>query len=414
MATTVAALRGKLGSTEYYLVSMKAKELVDKAIIPSELDDWDDIELEERYQRDINYTRVKNHIAPYLASDPDRFFGSIILAAKDLDPNPFEPIGKMTKELPNLYQTTAKTMGFLTLSGGEQLIPLDGQHRLKAIRFAIEGKDHQSKDIRGISPCLELANEDVSVILVRYESSSSRKIFTKVNRYAKSTTTGQNLVTDDDDIFAVTARMVANEIIGAHLVKYKSNTLSNSDGYFTTLATIAQCNEVLLKEKYGKIDNTKLPDMEKQQLYEGNVRDAWEFLSKNIPCFSDMLADKTKDGDKKRQEIRRDYMLGKPVPQVCLFRAYVQLTESNSFSPEKAVDCLNRIDWSREAEVWDRLLLKANKSIEVKNKNIATDIIFYMAGGNHDQEGEKELLKNYQKIFPEEDRNGLTLPPRVC
>ena len=40
-----------------------------------------DLNVEERYQCDINYKRVKEHIAPYLANDPDRFVGSFIVTA---------------------------------------------------------------------------------------------------------------------------------------------------------------------------------------------------------------------------------------------------------------------------------------------------------------------------------------------
>ena len=80
-------------------------------------------------------------------------------------------------------------MGFLTFTGGEIMVPLDGQHRLKAIQFAITGVDEKSRPI-DITPCAELGQEDVTVILVAYEATKARKIFTKVNRYAKTTTTG--------------------------------------------------------------------------------------------------------------------------------------------------------------------------------------------------------------------------------
>ena len=35
------------------------------------MEGWEDQIVEERFQRDINYKRVKDHIAPYLVNDLD-------------------------------------------------------------------------------------------------------------------------------------------------------------------------------------------------------------------------------------------------------------------------------------------------------------------------------------------------------
>ena len=166
MTTTVAALKGKNSVAPIILFfTMKAKDLVGKAIIPSKMKDWPNLSLEEREQRDIDIGRIKKHIAPYLALDEGQiFFGAIILAAKQESKNEdslhFEHISEVfsTGNSHNVTKTEAKGIGFLNFTGGEVLIPLDGQHRLLAIKFAIEGKDNESKDITGIEPCLELAS----------------------------------------------------------------------------------------------------------------------------------------------------------------------------------------------------------------------------------------------------------------
>ena len=416
MATTVAAMKGKLGSTEYFILAMKAKELVEKTIIPSEIEGWEDMTLEEKEQRDINYGRVKDLIAPYLASDKDRFFGAIILTAKNMGASNFEPIADVaTKGLPNLYKTQAQLMGFLTFTGGEELIPLDGQHRLKAIKFAIEGKDERSKAIPDITPCSQLANDDVTVILIPYDNEKARKIFTKVNRYAKPTTTGQNLVTDDDDIIAVLSRAIANELITARLVKYKANTLSEKDFYFTTLATVAECNEAILQATFAeKIERAKPIDNEKKHLYQDKVKEIWEYLSQNITLFADMLEDKDEQGDDKRRELRRDYLLGKPVPQACLFKAFSRLTNLESrqgkLTKKEAVDKLNAIDWAIKAPEWDRLFISGKKFIK-SNAKLAIDIICYRAGEILNEEQKGSLLDKYRQLFPDDKQDKITLPP---
>ena len=193
MATTVAAMKARLGDTDYYILSMKAKELVDKVTIPKDLKGWSDLSVEELYQRDINYHRVRTQIAPYLANDTSRFFGAVIVTALNFgDDVSFEPLSDVaTRGLPGLYKSAAGSMGFLTFTGGEVLVPLDGQHRLKAIQFAVSGRDQKGQEIPNLRPTSELAREDITVILVAFETEKARRIFTKVNRYAKATTTGR-------------------------------------------------------------------------------------------------------------------------------------------------------------------------------------------------------------------------------
>ena len=65
-ATNITAIRGKIGSTEYFLATMKIGEFIRTAIIPKEMEGWEDQTVEERFQRDINYKRVKDHIAHIL------------------------------------------------------------------------------------------------------------------------------------------------------------------------------------------------------------------------------------------------------------------------------------------------------------------------------------------------------------
>jgi len=408
MSGTISAMKGKLGSTEYYVLTMKAKELAEKISIPSEMEDWEDMSLEEKEQRDINYARVKRQIAPYLAMDPDRFFGAIIVAAKNFDPKNFESVLTMCKnDMPKLYQAEAKNIGFLTFTGEELLIPLDGQHRAKAIKFAIEGYDEKGKEIPLLKPSSDLAKEDVTVILIDYDQKKARKIFTKVNRYAKATTTGQNLVTDDDDIIAVLSREIANDVklIGPDLVKYRNNTLGERDGYFTTLAALADCNDAIIAANFGggKIERSRLPDQAQISLYRDKVRETWEFLLDNIELFSDALSDKDETGNGKRREIREDYLLGKPVPQVCLVKAFVRLTnlETNKLSPKQAAKKLNAISWSKDEKLWDGLFLKGGKTILTKNAKLVTDIICYMCGEKLSDESESALLDKYRDALPE-------------
>ena len=413
MPNTVPAMRGRLGDTDYYILSMKAQEIVDKVKIPKEMKEWEDESVEERYQREINYNRVRSQIAPYLANDNSRFFGALIVAAMNFgDSVSFEPLAEVTtKGLPGLYRAAAANMGFLTFTGGETLVPLDGQHRLKAIQFAITAVDEKSRPI-DIAPCTELAQEDVTVILVAYEPKKARKIFTKVNRYAKTTTTGQNYITDDDDVLAVLTREVANGLIGGRLAKFTSNTLRPKDAEFTTLAIVYNCNEEIIKRTFpeGKLDKTHLPDSTKQRLFRKKVMEVWKAVLEGIEAFADALDDRDETGDANRRKIRENNLLGKPVAQECLVRAFVRLTGApTNMSAEDACKRLNRLPWSmteENLEKWQRVLWNGGRDgkIITKNRKLATALIAYAAGERITDEKRTELLNDYRKQFPEGER----------
>ena len=92
MPTTIPALRGQFGATEYFLTTMNIGEFVKNVHFPQELPDWESMSIEEKFQREISVRRVRNEIAPYFASDPDRFSGALVLAAINGDGMVFEPL----------------------------------------------------------------------------------------------------------------------------------------------------------------------------------------------------------------------------------------------------------------------------------------------------------------------------------
>ena len=419
----VPAIRGRLGDTDYYVLSMKAQELVNTVRIPKDMPGWDDQSVEERYQREIDFRRVRLQIAPYLAKDSSRFFGALIVAVINFDESvSFEPLAEVaTRGLPGLYRAAAADMGFLTFSGGEMMVPLDGQHRLKAIQFAMTGVDEKSHPIDNITPSTALAQEDVTVILVAYEEKKARKIFTKVNRYAKKTTTGQEYVTDDDDVLAVLTREVANGLVGGRLAKFTSNTLRPKDAEFTTLAILYNCNEEIVKHTFaeGKLDKTHLPDTAKQRLFRKKVMDVWTTVLEGIEVFADALDDKEESGDAKRREIRKTNLLGRPVAQECLVRAFVRLTGApTNMSAEDACARLNRLPWSMSEDnlqrVWQRVLWNGgvDGKIVTKNRRLATGLIAYLAGERLDKEAIDRLREEYRGQFPENERKTRDLPGR--
>jgi len=371
MTTTLAAIRGKFGSTEYYIVTMPASQLKKMLVIPKEFPDWDSLTIEERFQRDINYKRVKQHIAPYLANDPDRFFGAFIVDIYNGDEIEFEDLGDVVRNIPKYYVQSVKDFGVLHLSGKEVFIPLDGQHRLAAISFAISGKDEKGKDIPGIDPSVEVGRDICTCIMIKHEKSKARKIFNKVNRYAKSTSKADNLITADDDCIAVITREnVVKEYFHERIVNFRSNTLTGAAAEFTTLATLYEANGIISESYLGlnkKIDRTVLPPQNEKRLIKDSIMKFWEVLTKEFTPINSPIQDPTETGDERRKQFRKDYILGKPIIQLALVEAIIRLASPDENDQSKSLleicRLLREADWSVENQDWQRVLMNGEKVI---------------------------------------------------
>ncbi len=394
MASVLPAMRGQFGSTEYYIVTMLAKDLTERLVIPQSLEEWEDLTLEERYQREINYNRVKRQIAPYLLEDPDRFFGAFIVSMLNAEDIEFEAISNIYKgNVPNLYRTAAHAFGFLTLQGSELLVPLDGQHRLAALTFAINGKDEKQqplKDFAARTDIADIAKDVCTVMLMKHDKRKSRKIFNKVNRYAKKTTKAENLITADDDILAV---IVRESIVGADkyfpdvLVNAKGNTLSAKAKEFTTLSTLYESTKYLLEDTHGRINTEFKPTNPATcSIMRQEAEDFWSAICSKVHLFSEALHDPNDSGNARRQEIRADYVLGKPVAQWALIQAIVRLRNESAeagdrLSLDEACRRVNELDWSVNAPRWQQVLMNGDRVLSGKSAvNYASQVIAYWLG----------------------------------
>ena len=385
-------MRGTFGTTEYYIITMPAKELTERLVVPRNIEGWEDLSIQERYQREISYSRVKRQIAPYLVEDDDRFFGAFIVSMLNADELQFEPITDIYKgNVPKLYQAAGQAFGFLTLQGSEVLVPLDGQHRLAALQFAISGKDEKQQPIADFDPRADVAGDVCTVMLIKHDEQKSRKIFNKVNRYAKKTTKSENLITADDDIVAV---IVRDEILGATnaipdaLVNTRSNTLSPKAREFTTLSTLYESTKDLLEDMHGRINTEILPDKPTQRIMRTEAKSFWETVCSEIDLFRAALIDPSEHGDEKRREIRKDYLLGKPIAQWVLVAAIVRLRNPDSetgtrISLAEACNRMNQLNWSVTEYRWQNVLMSGDRVLAGRTAvRFASEVVAYWLGEN--------------------------------
>ena len=381
---TYPALRGKFGTTEYFVVTMQVSDLVNSIEFPSELDGWDDRSLEIRFQRKLDHTRIRRHIVPYFADDEKRFSNSLVLAAQDHSVMKFEPVHDVSKKgLHAVYEYTSDNIGFLTMNP-QKFIPLDGQHRAKAFQNVIE-QNKKSK----------LRNDTISVIIIRFEDSLARYIFNKINKYAKPTSASEKLITDDDDSLAIATRwLISNGVIPARLVNTESSSLSKKSHEFTLLPTFHEANRSLLSvlpvKPVGKAANME----EKERIkVQNELKVEWEALLSGIVSWKEVLEDPSEKGDEIRIKLRSASILGRPIGQLSLVKGYVHAC-GNKTNRDSTIKKLNQIDWGIGAKMWKDLLVRPNGRMMygVRVANMASNMIAHLVGVKLSKGEENKLL----------------------
>lgn len=421
---TIGVQKAKLGSTVYYIGKMRAGELIDNVGFAAELPEWSEMTADEKMQRQPDITRVINEIVPYVIEDPDRFFNSLIIDVfSGYDELDFEPVSQVAKDLPKAYQIPMQDMGFLTLPGKERLIALDGQHRLLSLRIAIRGVyglpagAKVPSTTKSLEPHPELADEEVSIILVEHKDNQKiRKIFNKVNKYARQTSRGDNIITSDDDIYAVIARKLFSDgevlapIGKCELVNWKSNTLSQRSKQLTTLSALYTIAETILKEK--GYSSKLLPSQEEQEVSYEEIVEFWRELLAETDVYKEYL-ELTK-ADKPVSLLREQNLLMKPVTQMALAHV-AALAKKKGVSWKEVVAKLNKVDWSFENKLWFNILIigSAQKKMITGKESIksAGMIISYLIMG--DKMSKTEIGDVHKIIRDAHDNQEEPLPKMV-
>lgn len=271
--------------------------------------------------------------------------------------------------------------------------------------------------MNSLQPHPELANEELSIILVEHtDTAKIRKIFNKINKYAKQTSRSDNIITSDDDTFAVIVRRLIREggplapIGKIDLVNWKSNTLSQRSKNLTTLSALYTIAETMLKDE--NFSSKLLPEDERLEEAYQRVADFWSVSLSHINAFRQYL-DLTEQ-DLPVSKLREENLLLKPVTQMAL--AHVALmAQRKGISWVSIVDKLNMIDWSFDNDMWFNILVigSSNKKMITGKDSIrsAGAVISYMLMG--DRMTQAEIADVRQIIRNAKNDENATLPSMV-
>ena len=375
MSTVIPAITGRIGNTNYYETIMKVCDLVQAVRPPREMDSWANLGIEERMQREPDQKRIKMQLAPYLAKNADRFFGSIVVLVYRGEVI-FEPVGDLAKNVSAAQRKNAERIGFLTIDGGT-LIVLDGQHRLLALRMVQQG------EIIGEFTA-DVGEDEVCVIFINYENDvKTRRIFNTVNRYAKKTSRGDDIITSEDDGYAIVSRWLLRETepLGKpeDIVNWKSNTLTKRSTQFTTVSAVYETVKLILRSNDINLPEQERPAEEDLETYLHYASQFWDSLL-GMPPYQEAISHPGQIPDM-REDSATTALLFKPVGQIALVDALLRAVDNGKLTITAAIERASRIEtWSMKAPIWQGIIIKQSGAIDAsqEGRNRMAALVCYL------------------------------------
>ena len=286
MADLVPVIRGTMGGREYYIGKMTFQELAAKVQFFSDLETSRD--LDALLQRELS--KRAEDMTNYLLRQPERFYGAIIVAAWG-----GRPAYVQVKMQDHPLLDDDFEYGLLKFDGKQEYFALDGQHRLRSIKDAIEKDPH-------------LRREEVSVVFVTHERTEegnikTRRLFHTLNRYARPTTTGENIALDEDNVVSISTRMLLNSGMPSFSAKYmelvRKNLTSTQSGKFTSLTALYDFNLSVLEAVYTfKRDYLRYrPDASHVEHVFSAISSLWIEIRKRFDEFETLESEMKSPGD---------------------------------------------------------------------------------------------------------------------
>ena len=410
-----------MGSTMFYQAVMRADELAATVRPAMDFKEFEDVLVSEKMQRDLSEQRVEAQIVPYLVNSKDRFFVSIIVLAYKPKVFKFESLKEIgSGKLDHVYRSIEENTGALTISGGS-LFALDGQHRLHALRTVINNDVTPHLGLKIAGPYKSAIKSDMlSVIFLEFETvQKARRIFNKVNRYAKPTSKAVNILTSEDDGLAIVARTLAGldepADFGSEIeppiqrklsenvftVSLDKTSLSNNDSQLMTIEllhkSVAIISAATGKWKLDEKMTIVRPEDKVLRIAYETCSTWWQTLMNEFEPFV-LAREQPEKIAVFRQHAADSSVAFRPIGQEAILRGLMEAHKLTKGSPHDLVERLNGVPMSLADNLWNGILLgggEERKRVITSEVELAGALLtFMLVGTSHYGAAKLEALKN--------------------
>ena len=246
-----------MGDWIYYPCLMKFEDIAERIGFADDI--YKSKTLSEKVQRELK-EKWGGEVKEYLLRQEQRFFNSLIVAVYEGEPSWYDIShleGDKHLDASEIPDDVIASIGILSLSGGEKLFTLDGQHRLMGIKEAI-------------TTDAALGEEELTVIFIAHRTDEagmvrSRRLFTTLNKNAQQVSQRDIIALDEDDTMAIVVR----RLIDTHRMFQEGRISNNAEsnlpaGNVTSLTTMVNLYDLLLilfTKIYGKRTKKQLTNM---------------------------------------------------------------------------------------------------------------------------------------------------------
>lgn len=377
--TLIPALRASVGDWVYYICVMKYAQVAREVSFAHELEGH--AELSKLIQRGL--TKRTEQIVKYLRHNDHRFLGALIVAAWGGDPQ-YKPV--VMQDNDGLLADLDEGFGVLIFDGSQQYFALDGQHRLRAI-----------KDVLKTQP--ELGSEEICVLLVSHMNTTegrqrTRRLFTNINRNAKSTSTAENIALDEDDAFAILARrfvtdhdflsqegrveVLKNSGDNGELTLAGASIAKSNARAFTTLQTLY---EILKNLTWGLHPSIR---QLQQRPSDSDLDDAYSELAIRLDLLMKACGDvrsrleqavHARDVRAPKGDEGAGHAFLRPVVQREVSKICSLLAGEGSLAFEDVLARLSKLDWHLASAPWTSIVTMSGSNAKMVVNNQTRDLL---------------------------------------
>lgn len=408
----LASLRGEFGDWAYYPCLMKVKDISSRVSFAKEI--YKNKNLRKMVQRKLN-EKWGRDIRDYLLSEKQRFFNSLIVAIHQGEPSWYDITdlegNEQILDVSEIPDDVVASIGFLRLSGQEELFTLDGQHRLMGIKQAFKKNR-------------ELGEEELAVIFIAHRTDEagmerSRRLFTTLNKNAKRVSKSDIIGLDEDDTMAIIVRRLIEDhpLFQGERISYNA-TANLPKGNFKSLTTIVNLYDVLLilfTKVYGKtakrkLTDRRLPDDALQTYYEH----AYDYFKHLINTFEPLQEFLDADEDypavtSKYRTVEGGNVLFRPIGLRILTEIVSTLRKKYEMS--ECMTRISRLPQELSVEPLSGVIWQpARSTINNREETLARNVLLYMLNEYDGVKG--QLHENYAKALGVE-KHEVDLPQQV-